>query len=155
MDTIQIINALKNVPSFHGVYPSDLLPKNINYGTYIINFDSHTQKGSHWVAVFVLPLRGYYFDSYGLYPPLTSILQFIKRHCITWNYNQRQLQGPTTDTCGHYASLFALFMDRGYSPMEYINLFTLKPDVQVKQLFHQYLGPLCNSKGGQACLPLL
>lgn len=155
MDTLQINNALNNISSFQGVFPSDLLPSTINYGTYIINFDSHIEKGSHWVAVNFLPLRGYYFDSYGLYPPVTPILKFIKSHSITWNYNQRQLQGPTAKTCGHYACMFAFFMDRGYSPMEYINMFTLQPDVQVKKLFHQYLGPLCNTRGGQVCLPLI
>ena len=157
MDTLQIINALKDVPSFQGVYPSDLLPQNIKYGTFIINLDKHTQPGSHWVGVYFYKsfVNCFYFDSYGLFPPLFSITKFIKQHCIVWDYNRRQLQGPTTDTCGHYACLFALFMDRGYSPTEYINQFTLQPDVQVKQLFHQYLGPLCNSRGGQVCLPLI
>ena len=152
MNTLQIVHALKDVPSFRGAYPSDLLPDAPGYGTYIINLDPHTQAGSHWVAVHILPLRGYYFDSYGLYPPLASILRFLKRHCITWDYNRRQLQGLIADTCGHYACLFALFMDRKHTPAEYVNMFTQQPDVQVKKLFHHWLGPLCNTRGGQKCI---
>ena len=156
MNTLQIVHALKDVPSFQGVYPSDLLPKNVNSGSYIINFDEHTEPGSHWVGVYFYKnfVTSFYFDSYGLFPPLTSIHTFIKQHSITWNYSHRQLQGLTSNTCGYYACLFALFMDKGYSPMEYINQFTLQPDVQVKQLFHHYLGPLCNTRGGQTCLAL-
>ena len=157
MDTLQISNALTHVASFRGVYPSDLLPKTITHGTYVINYDKHTEQGSHWVAVHFFKTfpRGFYFDSYGLYPLLNSIQQFIKLHTITWDYNRRQLQGPTTDTCGHYACLFALFMDKGYSPTDFVTQFTWHPDVQVKQLFDHHLGPLCNTKGGQACRPLL
>ena len=85
MSTFQIVHTLKDVPSFQGVYPSNLLPDVVKYGTYIINFDPHTKFGSHWVAVHVQSLRGYYFDTYGQYHHLTSILHFLKRHCITWN----------------------------------------------------------------------
>jgi len=45
MDTVQIICSLKNVKSFLGVYPSDLLPQSIHQqtGTIILNTDPHTQ----------------------------------------------------------------------------------------------------------------
>ena len=48
MDTVQIICSLKNVKSFLGVYPSDLLPHSIHEqtGTVILNTDSHTQEGT-------------------------------------------------------------------------------------------------------------
>jgi len=45
MDTVQILCTLKNIKSFLGVYPSDLLPHWIRHqtDTVIINVDPHTK----------------------------------------------------------------------------------------------------------------
>ena len=56
MDNIQITFTLKDVPSFLGVYPSDLLPGIVHRkGTLIINADPHTKEGSHWLAIHLEP----------------------------------------------------------------------------------------------------
>jgi hypothetical protein len=72
MDTVQILCALRNVPSFLGVYPSDLLPPHAitRPGTVIINADPRTRSGSHWFAIRLEPksFNAFYFDSYGLLP---------------------------------------------------------------------------------------
>jgi len=121
IDTLQIQHALQNVNSFLGVYASDLLPLSIvQTGTIIVNTVPHTEPGLHWqVIYFQNPHRtsnGYFFDSYGRYPFIPSIRDFIRRHCTVWQYNRTQLQGPTTTICGEYCCLFALYMDRGYTP---------------------------------------
>ena len=71
MDTIQISCTLKDVHSFLGVFPSDMLPRSITRpSTVIVNADGHTQTGSHWLAI-RLETRSstaFYFDSYGLHP---------------------------------------------------------------------------------------
>jgi len=118
MDTLQIQHALQGVNSFLGVYASDLLPLSIvQTGTIIVNTDPHTEPGLHWQAIyFQNPHRtsnGYFFDSYGRYPFIPSIQDFIRLHCTVWQYNRTQLQGPTTTVCGDYFCLFALCMDRG------------------------------------------
>ena len=47
MDTVQITCTLQDVPTFLGVYPSDLLRATIHTtGTVIINADPHTREGS-------------------------------------------------------------------------------------------------------------
>ena len=52
MDTTQIACTLKDVRSFLGVFPSDMLPRSVTQtGTIIINTDPHTEKFSHWLAV--------------------------------------------------------------------------------------------------------
>jgi hypothetical protein len=52
MDSAQIIRTLRNVDSFLGVFPSDLLPRSISRsGTLTVNTDPHTEKGSHWLAI--------------------------------------------------------------------------------------------------------
>jgi len=67
MDTVQIICTLKNVKSFLGVYPSDLLPNSVHQqtGTVILNTDPLTQEGTHWPAIHFQPKSStaFYFDS--------------------------------------------------------------------------------------------
>jgi len=131
MGTVQIQQALQDVNSFLGVYALDLLPLSIvQTGTIIVNTDPHTQSGLHWQAIhFQNPHRsssGYFFDSYGRYPNIPSILDFIRRHCTVWQYNRTQLQGPTSSVCGEYCCLFAIYMDRGYTTLQFEGLFVAK-----------------------------
>jgi hypothetical protein len=159
MDTVQIICTLKNIKTFLGVYPSDLLPHSIKKqtGTVIINTDPHTKQGSHWLAVNFQPKSStaFYFDSYGQPPSDPNILSFLRRNCTVWNYNKTQLQGPTSVACGKYCCLFVLYMDRGYTPKQFVRLFIADiADHQINQLFTQNFGSLCKtSAGGQCCTP--
>ena len=90
MDTVQITCTLKNVKSFLGVFPSDLLPHSITQpSTVIVNTDTHTQTGSHWLAIRLEPRAStaFYFDSYGLSPHIHDIQSFLRRNCTVLNYN--------------------------------------------------------------------
>ena len=42
----------ENEPRFNGVFPRDSLPKKIDDGAYIINFDEYADVGTPWVALF-------------------------------------------------------------------------------------------------------
>jgi len=83
METAQILCTLKDVPSFLGVYPSDILPPSITRSaTLIVNTDPHTASGTHWLAIhlnhdptlviFSIPM------AYGLSSPL-SLLSCVAR----------------------------------------------------------------------------
>jgi hypothetical protein len=99
MDTEQILCSLKDVASFLGVYPSDiLLPSITCSATLIVNTDQHTAKGTHWLALHLQSrsYSGYVFDSYGLPPLIPSILPFLRRECSVWEYNTTQHQGWTS-----------------------------------------------------------
>jgi len=156
MDTIQIICTLKDITSFRGVYPSDLLPTSIKSGT-VINVDHHTREGSHWLAIhFSSPLSAaFYFDSYGRAPSDPNILSFLKRNCAVWSYNTSSLQGPTCVVCGHYCCLFARYIDRGITPQQFLRLFTAGVAYrQAVQYFTAHFGPVCGTpRGGQCCKP--
>jgi hypothetical protein len=159
MDTVQILYALQDVPSFLGVYASDLLPRSIVHtGTVIVNTDPHTEKGSHWQAIHfqTRSSRCYFFDSYGRHPHVSAIHDFIRRNSVVWQYNTVQLQGPTSTVCGEYCCLFALYMDKGYSPQQFVGLFNADcADRQVHHLFCRELGPpRCSRRGGQCCTSL-
>ena len=101
MDTVQILCTLRNVKSFLGVYPSDLLPHSIVQSfTVIINAEPHTEKGSQWLVIHFEPKASsaYYFDSYGI-PLVPAIHAFLRRNCTVWFYNTVQLQGLTSTVC--------------------------------------------------------
>jgi hypothetical protein len=49
----------------------------------------------------------------------------------------------TTTVCGHYCSLFALFMDKGFMPKEIITLFDAHcADQQAWEMFKSEFGDL-------------
>lgn len=161
MDTVQIQNTLQDVNSFFGVYASDLLPPSIvQTGTLIVNTDPHTEMGTHWQAIHLEPKSSscYFFDSYGNYPFVPSIQDFIRRNSTVMHYNTTQLQGPTTIVCGEYCCLFALYMDRGYTPQQFVGLFSANGDAdrQIHQLFCKEFGhKRCRQRaGGQCCTSL-
>jgi hypothetical protein len=159
MDTWQILCTLRDVTSFLDAFPSDLLPSSrsiLKLCTLIVNADPHTEGCSHWLAIRLTPpsSSAYYFDSYGIIPLVPSFQAFLKHNCTTWEYNKRQLQGLTSDVCGQYCWLFALFMDRGYTPQQFITLFagSSNADRQVTQMFASEFGATLPRGGwGQCC----
>lgn len=70
----------------------------------VFNFDPHTKKGSHWVALFADFNKGgiYYFDSYG-YKPLKEIANLLSRiHTQTNNaLYKRGIEGVNNMTNEH------------------------------------------------------
>jgi hypothetical protein len=157
MDTLQILCTLRDVNSFLGVFPSDLLPHSVTRpGTLIVNADSHAQTGSHWLAISIQPVSYtvFFMDSFGL-PPSAFVAQeitvFLTRNCAVFDHNRVRLQGLYSRTCGKYCWLFALYMDTRYSPYHFIHLFTAgDADAQVHRFFRSEFGRLRRiPRGGQ------
>ena len=126
MDTVQITCTLKDVPTCLGVYPSDLLPTTIHKtGTVIITADPYTREVSHWLAMHLEPLLSYasYFDSYGRPLSDSNILSFIRHNAAIWGYNSISLQGHTSVVCGQYCCLFTRYMDKRFTPLQFVRLF--------------------------------
>jgi len=148
MNALQILCTLRNLKTFLGVFPSDLLPRTITQtGTIIVNCDPHTEDGTNWLAINFQPksYSGFYFDSYGLRPYIPSIRSLLKSTCLVWNFNAIPLQGPTISVCGHYCCLFALYLDKGYSPKQFIGLFHHRTaDKPVAQVFASEFGSYVN-----------
>jgi hypothetical protein len=102
MDTNEIKDLLQNVPNFIGVFPIDKLPK-LNVATnakLVVNLDPSNLPGTHWVAIALRDGKGYYFDSYGDFPPM-EIQQWLARNSRDWTYNSTVLQSPSSLVCGH------------------------------------------------------
>jgi hypothetical protein len=155
MDTVQILCTLRNVESFLGVFPSDILPNSINRsGTVITNADLHTEKGSHGLGIHFesKASSAYHFDSYGVSPIIPAIQAFLRRNCTVWVYKKVQLLGLTSTVCGQYCCLFALNIDKGYTPKQFVGLFNADiADRQIKKLFSPEFGPLRKKPCGVQC----
>ena len=155
MDTRRIMCCLRYVSSYLCVFPSDLLPQNpiARSGTLNVNTDPHAESGSHCLAIHLQSRShsSYYFDNYGLPPFIVSIQFFINRNCIVWDYNAIQLQELTSTVCGKYCCFLALYMDRGYTPRQFVGLLTtVSANKVVSDMLKSEFGPLRNiSLGGQ------
>ena len=157
MDTMQILCTLRHIKSFVGVFSSDLIPYSITEPSCLnINTDPHNKAGTHWLAVCLRPksYSAYSFDSYGLAPFLPSVHAFLRRNCSLWTYNTKPMQSLTSTLCGHYCCLFVLYMDRGYTPQQFVAIFDSKDaDSAVRDAFAAEFPVLPrNVCGGQCCV---
>ena len=151
MDTVQILCILRNVKSVLGVFLSYLPHSNTRYGSVIINDDPQTERGSHWLPIHFEPRSSsaYYFNSNDIIPTIEA---FLKRNCTVFDYNTAQLQGLTSTFCSQYCCLFALCMDRGYNPKQFVGLFNANiADRQIDQFFTSEFGPLRKEPRGDQC----
>lgn len=105
LDLIELVDSL-GIKNFRGVFMRDTLPakpKEIEVG--IINLDSTEGKGTHWVCYSKNKDKIYYFDSFGLDPPL-ELQKYLK------NGKDRRIELSTfqiqefgTHHCGYYCLL--------------------------------------------------
>jgi len=80
---------------------------------------------------------------------MRDIQAFLRRNCTAWDHNGRQLQGLTSDVCGKYSCLFALYRDRGYTPPPFLALFdACNADRQVEGMFASEFGAEIPRGGG-------
>jgi hypothetical protein len=113
-------------PMFGGVFPSDKLPSKVEYpSAYVANTDPSAEKGEHWVCFFFGNDNSivHYFDSFG-FPPLNCELQkFSKINAKKCIFNDIQLQGTTSDVCGHYCIAILANRARGEPYYNIVNRY--------------------------------
>lgn len=77
----------------------DNLPKNAHkYECGIVNLDSSSGNGTHWVAYYKKKSNVNYFDSFGNLKPPQELVNYLGDQ-ITYNYTQYQTYN--TVNCGH------------------------------------------------------
>ena len=82
-----------------GVYPLDKIP-NLTNGAYIINTQTKTLPGEHWLAINVDDNKISVMDPLGIYYPdklVKSILQYKKKV----QFSKIRYQDPLSNFCGH------------------------------------------------------
>lgn len=95
----------KDIPFFRGVYMRDELPKYpLSKECGIINLDSSTKSGSHWVAYAKYHKNIIYFDSYGNLKPPKEFTTYVGNSNI--KYNNENVQQNHPFNCGHLCLQF-------------------------------------------------
>ena len=75
-------------------------------GNYIINLNNHNQEGSHWVSLIKQNDILYYWDSYGMPPPI----EILKINTNKIYYNTYTIQDIKEENCGYYCLFFLYHM---------------------------------------------
>ena len=117
LSNFQIVAECKklNIGHFKGVFMRDELNKNREPKNecLILNIDHSANSGTHWTSLFIKNEVCYYFDSFGLPPPVeveNYLKNFEKRE-----YNSFEIQKANQVICGHF-SIYMLFkLDKGES----------------------------------------
>ena len=98
LSNFDIENAAKSIPNFRGVFMRDGLPSKIRQKECgVVNLDSRSGSGTHWVAYWKDGPKAVYFDSYGVDPPI-EVADYLNCDLRTQTF---QLQGPNEVICGH------------------------------------------------------
>lgn len=75
---------------------------NLKIGNYIINLDkNYSRNGTHWVSLINLKDIIFYFDPFGIKPPIKFNLKTL--------YNNIQFQEINEKYCGLYSLMFLYF----------------------------------------------
>ena len=122
-EILQLIDEAK-IQHFKGIFMRDEIglstPNKIEYG--IINLSSHEQKGTHWCTWIKKNKERYYFDSFGMGPPI-ELIKYLKTSyefsnripCI--KSNAITVQHFSEQNCGALCifMIFNLFKGRAFS----------------------------------------
>ena len=96
----EIIVAAKklSLDGFRGPFLRDTLPKKSKLNECgILNLDSSSDDGTHWVMRFKKGKEKFYFDSYGMQPP-SELTTYLKSPIF---YNSERVQQNGDVFCGH------------------------------------------------------
>lgn len=116
-----ILNLASEIKNFRGVFMRDTLPKKTNKSECsIVNLDSNENPGTHWVCYFKNKNEKYYFDSFGLYPPI-ELQKYLGKNIIRSSF---QVQEFNTNYCGYLCLHVLSCLSKGFNYESVIfNLF--------------------------------
>ena len=106
LSNLEIIDAAKklSVYGFRGVFLRDTLPTKTKLNECgILNLDSSSGDGKHWIMSFKKGKDKVYFDSYWVQPP-SELIAYLESPIF---YNSERVQQNGEVFCGHLC-LFAL-----------------------------------------------
>ena len=106
LSNLEIIDAAKklSLDGFRGVFLRDTLPTKTKLCECgILNLDSSSGDGTHWVMWFKKGEDKFYFDSYGVQPP-SELIAYLKSPIF---YNSERVKQNGEVLCGHLC-LFTL-----------------------------------------------
>lgn len=135
LSNLELMEAVKSkgvaIPTFKGVFMRNELPdrpKKNECG--ILNLDDNnnlndqygtsTGSGTHWVCWWKRGKTKYYFDSYGVQPPI-ELIEYLGCTPSWCEYNTKQIQPAGTVICGHLCLYVLKELTDGKSLQSIIN----------------------------------
>ena len=108
MWSTEIENILKTSKNFLGCFPLDELPYFPQRlpASLIVNTDTSTGSGSHWVALVLEKNKCFYFDSFGVPIVEDHIFKFLGSHYKVATFSDVCIQHIKSDKCGEFCILF-------------------------------------------------
>ena len=112
------------------VMPSDYFYKlnQINVGdSFVLNLDDSSQRGSHWVGLFIshTPKKAIFMDPLGMPLVNTYIRNGLMKHDVTdITYSKKSIQIGTSFHCGFFVIAFLVIMSKGKSLSQFISMFS-------------------------------
>ena len=120
LSNLEIIDATKKLLlyGFRGVFLRDTLPINITLiECGILNLDSFSGDGTHWVMWFKKGKEKLYFDSYGVQPP-SELIAYLEPPIF---YNSERVQQNDEVFSGHLYLFTLKQISSGYNLLTVIN----------------------------------
>ena len=103
-----------------GVYMKDKLPKKLKNGWYIVNMQSsNVGNGTHWVCFHNINNNLFYFDSYGIEPPLE-----ILKNANSCYYNVNEIQSYNSQACGWFCVALILYYFKFHNTDSFFKCFS-------------------------------
>lgn len=130
---------------------------------FIVNTDSSTEPGKHWVAFYFDEYKnGEFFDSYGNTPQSYNrrFLNFLRQNALSYRYNDKKLQNDYSDVCGQYCVYFLMFRARKYSMQRIVGNLSFEYNDQyvydmIKDVFYMCFSSQITCTDNQSCKPLI
>jgi len=63
------------------------------------------------------------FDSFGRRPN-ADFERYMNRHCVSWNFNDKQLQSVVSKFCGYYCIYFCILRSRDVDMCKIVRSFS-------------------------------
>jgi len=111
----------RRLRDFDGVFSADNLPKDPHL--LVCNTDPADKPGRHWIAIYIEDGRGEFFDSFGRRPS-ANFERYMNRYCVSWNFNNKQLQSVVSKFCGYYCIYFCIHRSRGVDMCKIVRSFS-------------------------------
>jgi len=110
-----------HVRDFDGVFSIDNLPDDPHL--LVCNTGPSYKPGPHWIAIYIEDGRGEFFDSFG-HRPNIDFERYMTRYCVSWNFNNRQIQSIISKFYGYYCVYFCVHRSRGIDMCKIVRSFT-------------------------------
>lgn len=127
MNAKQINSILKHNSWYGGCFArNSQLKRRKSPVAYVINTDSKSEKGEHWVVLVILSSnKCEYFDPLG-FPPLHADFVKLTNFCGKKSliYSSKCIQNPSSSLCGNYCIDFINKRSKGWSMSRYLGQFS-------------------------------